>query len=83
MLRVIWSSIRQALGGRGFTLALFGTVAVIFLSSIHGLVTAFRATELLAYGYHHSFVLDALTSEGMTLALPQREMTQLTQSRQS
>lgn len=70
MLRVIWSSIRQALGGRGFTLALFGTVAVIFLSSIHGLVTAFRATELLAFGYHHSFIVSALASDGITLALP-------------
>ena len=70
MFRAIWSSCKQALSGRGFVLALSGTVAVIFLSSIQGIVTAFRATELLSFGYHHSFVMDALTSDGMTLALP-------------
>ena len=70
MFRAIWSSCKQALSGRGFVVALSGTVAVIFLSSIQGIVTAFRATELLSFGYHHSFVMDALTSDGMTLALP-------------
>ncbi len=70
MLRVIWSSIRQALGGRGFALSLFGTAAVIFLSSIKGIVTAFRSETLLAFGYHHNFIALALGSDGMTLALP-------------
>ncbi len=70
MLRVIYSSIRQALGGRGFLLSLGGTAAVIFLSSIKGIVTAFRSETLLAFGYHHDFIASALGSEGMTLALP-------------
>lgn len=70
MLRVIYSSIRQALGGRGFLLSLGGTAAVIFLSSIKGTVTAFRSETLLAFGYHHDFITAALGSDGMTLALP-------------
>jgi len=70
MLRVIWSSIRQALGGRGFALSLCGTAAVIFLSSIKAIVTAFRSETLLAFGYHHDFISSALGSDGMTLALP-------------
>ena len=70
MLRVIYSSIRQALGGRGFLLSLGGTAAVIFLSSIKGIVTAFRSETLLAFGYHHDFITAALGSDGMTLALP-------------
>lgn len=70
MQRVIRSSIRQALGGRGFLLSLCGTAAVIFLSSIKGIVTAFRSETLLAFGYHHDFIASALGSDGMTLALP-------------
>ena len=70
MLRVIRSSIRQALGGRGFLLSLGGTAAVIFLSSIKSIVTAFRSETLLAFGYHHDFIASALGSDGMTLALP-------------
>ena len=70
MSRVIWSSIRQALGGRGFLLSLGGTAAVIFLSSIKAIVTAFRSETLLAFGYHHDFISSALGSDGMTLALP-------------
>ncbi len=70
MLRVIRSSIRQALGGRGFLLSLGGTAAVIFLSSIKAIVTAFRSETLLAFGYHHDFITAALGSDGMTLALP-------------
>ena len=70
MSRVIWSSIRQALGGRGFLLSLGGTAAVIFLSSIKAIVTAFRSETLLAFGYHHDFIASALGSDGMTLALP-------------
>lgn len=70
MPRVIWSSIRQALSGRGFLLSLCGTAAVIFLSSIKGIVTAFRSETLLAFGYHHDFIASALGSDGMTLALP-------------
>lgn len=70
MLRVLYSSIRQALGGRGFLLSLCGTAAVIFLSSIKAIVTAFRSETLLAFGYHHDFIASALGSDGMTLALP-------------
>ena len=70
MLRVLYSSIRQALSGRGFLLSLGGTAAVIFLSSIKAIVTAFRSETLLVFGYHHDFIASALGSDGMTLALP-------------
>ena len=70
MLRVLYSSIRQALSGRGFLLSLCGTAAVIFLSSIKAIVTAFRSETLLVFGYHHDFIASALGSDGMTLALP-------------
>ncbi len=70
MLRVLYSSIRQALSGRGFLLSLCGTAAVIFLSSIKAIVTAFRSETILVFGYHHDFIASALGSDGMTLALP-------------
>ena len=70
MLSVLYSSIRQALSGRGFLLSLCGTAAVIFLSSIKAIVTAFRSETLLVFGYHHDFIASALGSDGMTLALP-------------
>lgn len=70
MLRIIWSNIRQAVSGRGFALSLCGTAAVIILSSIQGIVTAFRSETLLTFGYHHSFIVSALSSDGMTLTLP-------------
>lgn len=70
MLRILYSSIRQALSGRGFLLSLCGTAAVIFLSSIKAIVTAFRSETLLVFGYHHDFIASALGSDGMTLALP-------------
>lgn len=70
MMRILYSSIRQALSGRGFLLSLCGTAAVIFLSSIKAIVTAFRSETLLVFGYHHDFIASALGSDGMTLALP-------------
>jgi len=53
-----------------FLLALAGVVVTIFISSIDGIISAFRTDTLLQYGYHASLILSALSSDAFTLALP-------------
>ena len=62
--------IKQALNSWGFCVGMIGTIVVIILSSIQDFLVAFRAEELLEYGFHDTMILNALVSEGMILALP-------------
>ena len=61
---------KQALSGTAFLLGIVGVIAILFLSSVQDMVTAFRSARLLAGGFHHSLIMKALSSDGMTLALP-------------
>jgi len=70
MMKVLWTNIRQALGSRGFLVASVGIALVLLLSSIEQIVMGFRAEGLLEYGFHHYMILNALTSDAMTLVLP-------------
>ena len=63
-------SIRRALGGRGFFTGVLAVVAIIFLSKIDRLVTALSSGTMLMQGFHSSFIMEALSSDAMTLALP-------------
>ncbi len=68
--RFLTAAVRQALSGRGFLLGAAGVTAVLFLSSLQDIIVAFRSSELLEEGFHHRFIIKALSSEGMTLAHP-------------
>ena len=70
ILKSIISSIKQALSGRAFLLSVVGVTVLLFLSSVQNLANAFSSEKLLMGGFHHSFVMDALASDSMMLALP-------------
>ena len=70
MLRTIASNIAQALQSKGFLAGLLAVTCLLFLSSIEGILSAFRSEMLLSNGYHAAFVMNALSSDAMTLALP-------------
>lgn len=53
-----------------FLLALAGVVVTILISSIDGIISAFRTDTLLQYGHHASLILSTLSSDAFTLALP-------------
>lgn len=70
MRRAVYASVKQAISGKGFWFGVLGVVVIIFASSVQDIVTAFRAKELLSYGFHHMLLINALSSEAMTLVLP-------------
>ena len=70
MAKSIFASLRHALANKGFVIAVTGTVAVLLLSSVQGIFSAFRSESLMQWGYHTDFVISALSSNAMTLALP-------------
>lgn len=69
-MRTVLANLRQAMLSLGFLFATLGTALVVLLSSTEGFLSAFRSTTLLPYGYHTDFILSALSSNAMTLALP-------------
>lgn len=70
MIRSIFSTIKQAILGKGFLVGFAGVICIIFLSSVQDIFSAFRSEDLLAFGFHDSLISNALVSDGMTLALP-------------
>lgn len=64
------SDIRRALTGKGFWIGIAGIVLVIALSSLEGMIQAARSETPLMNGFHAQLILDALSSDWMTLALP-------------
>ena len=70
MARTICAALRQALANKGFVIAVVGTVAVLLLSSVQGILSGFRSAELLSPGFHSDLIMGALSSEAMALALP-------------
>ena len=70
MKKTIDASLKQALCNRGFFWGVIGVIFVLLVSSVQDILSAFRAEELLANGFHDTMMLEALASDGMTLALP-------------
>lgn len=70
MRRAVCASVKQAISGKGFYFGVLGVIVIIFASSVQDIVIAFRAKELLVYGFHHTLLINALTSDAMTLVLP-------------
>lgn len=70
MKKAIMGAIRQAVYGKGMYIGILSAAAILLLSSVQDMVQAFRSEELLENGFHHTFIMNALTSDAMTLALP-------------
>lgn len=70
ILKSIISSVKQALSGKAFLLSVVGVTVLLFLSSVQNMANAFSSGKLLAGGFHHTFIMDALASDSMILALP-------------
>lgn len=70
MLRSIRASVRQALTGKAFWWGTAGTAAVLLSASAGNGILALRGEGMPDYGLHHRLIMDALSSQGMTLALP-------------
>ena len=70
MKRAICAGLRQAIFSRGFIISTVGTALILLLSSVQGILSAFRSAELLSPGFHSDLIMGALSSEAMALALP-------------
>jgi len=63
-------STKQSIGNRSFIVASIAMMLAILLSSIEGILNAFRSEILLVNGFHATLVFQALSSNAVTLALP-------------
>lgn len=64
------SDIKRALSGRSFLMGAVGMVLVIALSSLESIIGVARSPNPLQNGYHAQLVMDALSADWVTLALP-------------
>jgi len=64
------SDIKRALTGKGFLIGVAGMVLIIAVSSLESIIEAARSTEPLPNGFHARIIMDALSSDWVTLALP-------------
>ena len=69
-MRTVVANLRQAVGSWGFLLSLAGAALIPLLSSVQGILSAFRSAELLSPGFHSDLIMGALSSDAMALALP-------------
>lgn len=66
----VLSDIKRALSGRGFIMGMVGMILFIGLSSIEGIIVMTQIEEPLPNGYHGQVIMDALSSDWVTLILP-------------
>lgn len=64
------SDIKRALAGKGFFIGMAGIVLVIALSSLDSIINVTRSADPLPNGFHAQFIMNALSSDWMTLAIP-------------
>lgn len=70
MKKAIPGAIKQAVSGKSMYIGILAAATILLLSSVQDVLQAFRSEELLENGFHHTFIMNALTSDAMTLALP-------------
>ncbi len=70
MAKTISASIKQALTDRRFLVAVLVVIVLLGLSSVQTLIEALRISEVLETNFHHRVIMDALSSDAMTMALP-------------
>ncbi len=68
--RTISPDMKRALSGRSFLTGMVGMVLVIALSSMEGIIGIVRTPTLLRNGYHAQFIMDALSTDWVAVALP-------------
>ncbi|MGI6174957.1 MAG: hypothetical protein ACOYJC_02100 [Christensenellales bacterium] len=66
----IQSDIKRALGGKGFLVGVLGMALVITLSGVEGFIKLVQEPQALTNGHHAQWIMDALSSDWVTLALP-------------
>ena len=60
----------QALSGKAFLLGVLGVFLLLLAGSIQDIVLAVRMEGLLESGFHYNLIGKALSSDGMTMAIP-------------
>lgn len=70
MTKAIPGAIRQPVFSKGMYIGIVAAAVILLLSSVQDVLLAFRSEELLQNGFHHTFLMNTLTSDAMTLALP-------------
>lgn len=66
----ISSDIKRALSGKGFFAGVLGMTLVIALAATEGFIKLAQSPQALTNGYHAQWIMDALSSDWVTLALP-------------
>ena len=66
----ISSDIKRALSGKGFIAGTLGMILVITLSAMETFIKLVQSPQTLSNGYHAQWIMDALSSDWVTLALP-------------
>ena len=66
----ISSDIKRAICGKGFFVGVAGMILVIVLSSLESIINVTRNAEPLRNGFHAEFIITALSSDWVTLAIP-------------
>jgi len=64
------SDLKRALTGRNFFIGIAAMVIIISLSSLQSIFDTVRSAKLLENGFHAQFIMNALSSDWITLALP-------------
>jgi len=66
----ITSDIKRAIFSKGFLFGILGMVLMIAIASLDSISSLFGSNQALANGYHATLVLNALSSQDVTLILP-------------
>ncbi|MFA5676664.1 MAG: hypothetical protein WDA65_09135 [Christensenellales bacterium] len=69
-VHILHSDIKRAITSKGFLFGIIGMALVIILSSLDAFVMMSRRSLQLQNGYHAQLVMNALSSDWFTLALP-------------
>ena len=77
MKKALCASLRQAILSRGFLAGTVGTALVLLLSSVQGILSAFRSAELLSPGFHSDLIMGALSSAHGSLPQGGRKRAEL------
>ena len=68
--KTIYAALRRALSGKAFLAGIVGVFLLLLGCSIQDIVLAARMEGLLEEGFHYAVIQNALSSDGMTMALP-------------
>ena len=70
MIKTIRHSMKQSFINKGFLAGTIGLTIVLLMSALNEIIGGIRNEGLLEFAFHHYIILNALTSDAMTLVLP-------------